>query len=669
MALIDLKTDLKSLKYGKDRVGGGYSGQPFIQKPLPKNLSQTGNTGGFDFILRGGTLIAESTLDDTSRLTQLLTSLKTLQGPLFSVKQLELSRTGVRTQVSQGALNGGGYNPLKTIEQAILNSAGGHLQKQQIEDRTYFEVVKNLPEEENRLLQLKGSLIDLKSIQTNVLQYPGGPGAFRGKGTTFIKLGDQRTGENNAEYGRYTTLVKDPKLKIDYLQYNSGLQRTTELDYIYYISKDLKGITGGSIEAITKFARNPSTGEYSLIDSLAKTSNNTLIVSGSSTIQTGTRNLGVNADLSTKYSEQVQKDKTDKKSFYFTPTTSTFVKSLNPVQRQLFQTANLENNGTNLSVDSVYKNKELDTDGRVVPKTLFGKTQLELTLPEKDTAVTVPSDFRKKTSLIPQAGDYIKYNLPTTYNNGDPGYRNIPRNLDPSKAVDGKGSGVDKINFSKLGEQSLQDDLIPFYFKIYNADSNNSSTFIQFRALLSSISDDFKATWNNFRYMGRGEDFFTYGGFSRDFNFSFDIYAQSRPELLRIYQKLNFLASTMAPSYSAGGFMRGTFMELTIGDYIVNTPGVLEGITFSVDDNSPWETGRDQSGRDLQQGNKLPHIINVTNLTFKPIHNFVPEVGSPFISLGPEGQGYREESGTRKKGKVQVGPLTTPPSSPDFGFR
>jgi hypothetical protein len=31
MGLIDLKTDLKSLKYGNDRLGGGDSGQPFIQ--------------------------------------------------------------------------------------------------------------------------------------------------------------------------------------------------------------------------------------------------------------------------------------------------------------------------------------------------------------------------------------------------------------------------------------------------------------------------------------------------------------------------------------------------------------------------------------------------------------------------------------------------------------
>ena len=632
MALIDLKTDLKSLKYGKDRVGGGYSGQPFVQKPLPKNLSQTGNTGGFDFLLRGGTLVAQSTLDDTSRLTQLLLGLKTLQGPLFTVKQLELSRTAVRTQVSQGALNGGGYNPLKTIEQAIENSIGGHLAKQQIGDRTYFEVVKNLPEEKNRLIELTGALIDMKSIQTDVLSYKGGPGAFRGKGTTHIRLSDQRTGENNAQYGRYVTLVKDPKLQINYLQYNSGQQRPVELDYIYYVSKDLKGITGGSVEAITKFARNQATGEYSLINSLAKTSNSTLIISGSSLVQTGTRNLGINSDLSTKYTQQVAEDKSKKRKFYYTPASETYRDSLaNPAQKLLFQAGTIQADGTNLSVGTT-----------PVPKTLFTKLDLQTTTPEKDTAVIVPQDFRKRTSLRPQSADYTRYNRPATFNNGDPGRRNINRNIDPSKATNGKGIGVDKINFVKLGEQKLQDDLIPFYFKIYNADANNSSTFIQFRALLNGISDDFAPEWSSTRFMGRGENFYTYDGFERTFSFSFDVYAQSRPELLRIYQKLNYLASAMAPSYSGAGFMRGTFMELTIGDYIVNTPGILEGIKFDIDDDSPWETGRDQTGRDLQQGNKLPHIINVTNLSFKPIHNFVPQLGSSFISLGPEGQGYTE---------------------------
>ncbi len=650
MALVDLKTNLKSLKYGKDRVGGGYSGQPFVQKPLPKNLSQTGNTGGFDFLLRGGTLVAQSTLNDTSRLTQLLLGLKTLQGPLFTVKQLELSRTGVRTQVSQGALNGGGYNPLKTIEQAIENSIGGHLAKQQIGDRTYFEVVKNLPQEKNRLIELTGALIDTKSIKTDVLSYKGGPGAYRGKGTTYIRLGDQRTGENNLQYSRYITLIKDPKLQINYLKYSSGQQRPVELDYIYYISKDLKGIEGGSIEDKTKFVRNSVTGEYSLVDSLAKTSYNTLIVSGSDLVQTGTRNLGVNPNLSTKYTQQVIKDKREKKKFYYTPTSETYKKDIkNPLYKTLFRTGTINDDGTNSSVGTIIK-----------PTTLFTKSDLETTIPEKDTAVTVPQDFRKKTSLSPQSADYIKYNRIVTFNNGDPGRKNINRNIDPSEATDGKGIGVDKINFTKLGEQKLQDDFIPFYFKIFNG---NESKFIQFRALINGMSDDFKPEWTDTRFMGRGENFYTYSGFERTLSFNFDVYAQSRPELLRIYQKLNYLASAMAPSYT-GGFMKATFIELTIGDYIVDTTGILEGIKFDIDDNSPWETGRDQTGKDLQQGNKLPHIINVTSLTFKPIHKFVPQLGSHFISLGSRGQGYKEGS-SRPKGKVQVGPLVTPADSPD----
>ena len=41
MGLINLQTDLKSLKFGKDRPGGGNSGQPFIQTPIPDNQSDS----------------------------------------------------------------------------------------------------------------------------------------------------------------------------------------------------------------------------------------------------------------------------------------------------------------------------------------------------------------------------------------------------------------------------------------------------------------------------------------------------------------------------------------------------------------------------------------------------------------------------------------------------
>jgi hypothetical protein len=70
MPLIDLKTNLKSLKYGSDQPGGGSSGLPYIQTKMPPNnlitigasygpgntnpIFRPGSTGNGDFPIRGG---------------------------------------------------------------------------------------------------------------------------------------------------------------------------------------------------------------------------------------------------------------------------------------------------------------------------------------------------------------------------------------------------------------------------------------------------------------------------------------------------------------------------------------------------------------------------------------------------------------------------------------
>lgn len=56
MALIELKTNLKSLKFKGDIPGGGTSNQPYIKKDIEKKVenSQSGINGGNDFLLRGG---------------------------------------------------------------------------------------------------------------------------------------------------------------------------------------------------------------------------------------------------------------------------------------------------------------------------------------------------------------------------------------------------------------------------------------------------------------------------------------------------------------------------------------------------------------------------------------------------------------------------------------
>ena len=148
--------------------------------------------------------------------------------------------------------------------------------------------------------------------------------------------------------------------------------------------------------------------------------------------------------------------------------------------------------------------------------------------------------------------------------------------------------------------------------------------------------------------MGRGEEFFTYQGFTRDVSFQFKVVAQSKQEMLPLWQKLNYLASSLYPDYSGQGFMRGNLHKLTIGEYFYRTPGILKSMNISVDDNYPWEikysepetrffpqsefTGTTTPGSpDFINSNsdadmmELPQVVNVS-CTFTPILNELPSL-------------------------------------------
>ena len=57
MPLLDLKTDLKSIKYGHDRPGGGDSNQPYIKTDIntvDKGINRLRLTNFDDGLIRGG---------------------------------------------------------------------------------------------------------------------------------------------------------------------------------------------------------------------------------------------------------------------------------------------------------------------------------------------------------------------------------------------------------------------------------------------------------------------------------------------------------------------------------------------------------------------------------------------------------------------------------------
>jgi hypothetical protein len=216
--------------------------------------------------------------------------------------------------------------------------------------------------------------------------------------------------------------------------------------------------------------------------------------------------------------------------------------------------------------------------------------------------------------------------------------------LDKNKKILASGSS-DNITIKSLYkaqsvDPELQDTVDFRIVKIDNSGLGNN-TYIHFRAYVEGLSDSYKADWGTTKYMGRGENFYFYNGFERDINFNFKVPILSKYEQQEVYRKLNYLASLCAPDYSNGGFMRGNIIKLTIGDYLIDVPGIFSGLTYTVNDEAGWDIARNSegikiigsAGRDNNEADTagwvMPKLIEVSGFNFKPIHNFIPKTANP----------------------------------------
>ena len=235
-------------------------------------------------------------------------------------------------------------------------------------------------------------------------------------------------------------------------------------------------------------------------------------------------------------------------------------------------------------------------------------------------------------------------NFDTTLSSGSAEALDIRLNIgQPGVTGLSKDDPIRKDKLNLLGPITTNDDSVPLdgtkegrdiiKFRIEVITPGDSNTqpkteHLYFRAYLDSFSDGFGAKWNGFNYLGRAEDFYTYGGFSRSINVGFKIAAQSREEMKPLYQKLNTLISSTAPTYD-NNIMRGTLAKLTVGDYIYRLPGFIEKVDVQWGQDYPWEIAmRSPEGDDIDTAmQELPMILDVS-LSFKPIHNFVPTADS-----------------------------------------
>lgn len=286
----------------------------------------------------------------------------------------------------------------------------------------------------------------------------------------------------------------------------------------------------------------------------------------------------------------------------------------------------------------------------------------------------VVSDFRYENyaNNYVASKDYTNplVNMATRVGIGNPGARTAEQRIHSNQVFEG---GQDKVNMIPLytdAENPFENtkykvqarDLIKFAIEVIDNDTPSNTTKAHFRAFITSFSDNHSAEWSGQKYLGRGEKFYTYQGFDRQFSFQFKVAAQSKQEMLPLYQKLNYIASSLYPDYSKAGFMRGNLHQLTIGEYFYRTPGIITSMNITVDDNYPWEIKMTEpetekqfktadfpdknykGSLDFQNSNsdadmmELPQILNVS-MTFIPILNELPALSKHRGNSGNDRRG------------------------------
>jgi len=230
---------------------------------------------------------------------------------------------------------------------------------------------------------------------------------------------------------------------------------------------------------------------------------------------------------------------------------------------------------------------------------------------------------------------------------GNPGGINVKYPRDKYYEQKGGTLGADKVNLQDVTfDRSVKNkDLIPFLFEVVRP-GQQQNAFLHFRAYINDFQDSYSGNWNETQYIGRAEKFYTYGGFDRSISLNFKSAVASKQELKPVYKKLVYLASTTAPNYSTSDLMRGTYVRLTLGDYLADVPGIITSVSYSWNTSYPFEISLGKTdyrkniqdggvNTDLTQAQQLPHVLDCS-LTFIPIHTFTPATGLKHFITNPE---------------------------------
>ena len=264
---------------------------------------------------------------------------------------------------------------------------------------------------------------------------------------------------------------------------------------------------------------------------------------------------------------------------------------------------------------------------------------------------------------------YTKYNKPNFDKNSLENKLGLTTNItNENGKTKGSGNYTDALNeistyipdadgTKKDSKQVSYDEYDFVALKFYSITKERTA---QFRATITGLTETFAPTWDSNKFVGNPFNFYTYSGIERSVQFNFKVYSLSILEHLAAWERLNFLASLVYPTYGGRGdvYTVPPFLKFTLGNMYRNKECFIDSLIYTVDDNNMWEIGQN-SISDTYADLKLPTIIDV-GVTLKFVENKSNTNGVKLYGFGKDGTKAPPALGTPGNPVTGTGGPATP---------
>ena len=583
MSLLNLTTNLKSLKYGKDRPGGGDSGQPYIQSDI--NIGNQTVEANDDGRIRGGAKGAENaSTTDLLRIKRFINSKP--KGNLFITNQVGLQFSNPKLETRKISLGNGtgilgfvntavnaissNFGPtriynlgINTLAQVPVNAFGIHFNRHgltpvQDDNTKYFAVVTNNNiTGGNRLeaLQTKFQLGVKSSNFNNIPEITRTQQLLR----TLNPIARTIGGLIGGRAGRV-------------------INNVSRLSTLFFNNNDL---------VIDNYLGGPGS-TYGVGKTLIRrydiTENGQRINSAFEKSNTVARNAKVRWDIGAGLSQNGPSISTGDDGTY--NIINPGVENQNSIQ------------GLNAISPTAKNYKQLrnivDNISSSTPKTIPFSTVNNINFKSTGFGPFKNKEFKSENN----SGLDRTPNSPFRY------YGKAKSSLDGSQLI------YDNSNIYSR----IDSDILTNVFTIINPFDGGEDP-IYLSSYMKGFKEDFNATWGEINYAGRAESFYVYNKFKRNTSFNLQIPCFNRKELFEKHRALGQLASTTAGSYNSNGFLNGVLIKLNIGNYIVGEYSILNSINYNIPDEASW---------DITPEGRLAMLIEAS-FNFTIIHKELPQ--------------------------------------------